>query len=346
MMKNKWLRLMLVCMIALGLQGTAVKAELFSDSNSPKQNTPRIKINGQSVQVNPQHPATFRQNLIYVPVDFFEHPSLQLSVFAFQVQDGIHADLLNSKTKITLNTSQASYTYGNFKTSDSFGIGETKTASWEGEGPYTDGNKLMVPLKEISERMGISVKWDKQSKTALLITDAEYQSQLDSVEEWEEWLGQSPVDEDDPYSPAVTEKELIEYITDQGLHVVDYEIVSKYKAIVLEIGESEASLYTLERLRNGGIASRDVEMASGTDDEGFTVLHAYGYIGVTAHESTKIHDIEYFVVTTSDGGGNEVKEKRLFEGKQGVLVKLPNGDASGTVDFYGQNGFVHHTYFW
>lgn len=345
-MKKTWLISMLICMIIIGLHTTVVEAERFSSSISPqKKYTPQIKINGQSVRVNPHHPAALRQNKVFVPIDFFEHPSLQLSVFVFRVEDGIHADLLNPKTKITLNTSQASYTYGNFRTSDSFGIEEMKTTIWEGEGPYTDGNKLMVPLKEISERMGIRVKWDKQSNTVLLTTDAEYQSQLDSVEEWEEWLGESPVEEDDPNSPAVTEEELLEYITDQGLNVVDYEIVSKYKAVVLEMGETEASLYTLERLRNGGIASRDVEMASGADDEGVTVLHAYGYIGVTVHDTAKIHDIEYFVMTTSDGG-NELKVKRLIEGKKGVLVKLPNGDGGGTVDFYGKSGFVHNVAFW
>ncbi len=302
---------------------------------------PNVLIDDQPITFANNHQALLRGNRVYVPIDVFEHPSIQANAWEHPAKEGYTGSLINHKVQLTVDTTRTSYSYRDNETDSD----KTMIASWNGSLPFVEENKLMVPLRIIAEHLGIQVKWNKKTNTISLFTDAEYRGQLDSAEDWEQWLGEEPMEEDDLSGEAVTEPELNAYFAANKLVIADYEIVSRYAAVALEIKQSESSVFTVDRRKNGQLGW-DMSIKTGADEAGFSVHRTNGFVSVAVYDEAMKDEAEYGVVTFFYGKGQSKTEKIYFEGKSGFLVRVPDSDVTGTVKFYGKDGFIYEDTFW
>jgi hypothetical protein len=314
---------------------------VVSAASEPSTGIPSLLIDDQPVPYMKNHQAIMRNNRVYVPIGVFEHPSIQANVWVHPNEEEYTGSLINHKVQLTFDTTRTSFSYSDNETDNH----KTTIASWNGSTPFVHDKELMVPLRAIAEKLGIQVKWNNKTSVASLTTDAEYREQLDTVEEWEDLLGEQPIEEDDLSGETLTEPELTAYFADNDLAIADYEIVSRYAAVVLEIDESESSVFTVERRKNGRLGW-DISIKSGANDEGFSVHRTNGFVSVAVYDDTLKQEAEYGVVTFYYGKGESKTEKIYFEGKSGFLVKIPDSQVTGTVRLYGKNGSIYEDTFW
>ncbi|MFX3635487.1 MAG: stalk domain-containing protein [Candidatus Pristimantibacillus sp.] len=128
---------------------------------------PQVMINQQLVQFNGPHQPTITNNRVYVPVDFFEHSSIQANVFEHMNEGEVYSSLGNHKILLSIDTNWDSYFYS---------VGEDDRdnkmeGSWWNSPPFVQGSKLMVPLRIIAERLGVQVQWNTETQTAMLCKD-------------------------------------------------------------------------------------------------------------------------------------------------------------------------------
>jgi len=305
------------------------------------QTRAKVKV-GQDLAVFPEaFPAVIRNDRLYVPIRFFEHVGIQAQVSSYDATG--EADLLikNFRSSIQMKIGQELYRYFLYKNEQNY----SRTAA--GMAPYWEGGQPMVPLRPVAEALGLEVSWDSADRAAILLTDDAYRANLHTAQEWQSWLGDLPADEDYETVAAISEDEMKRYIDEGKLEILDYKLVSKYKAVVLEIRGEEASVYAVLRSRNGKLKSEDVTYWTDADAEGFSAKRGYGFVGLVIHETGQPRGIEYGIVNTYFNQGEVKKEKVTFEpGKNGLLVKLPTASAAGTVYFYGKNGYSHEVRFW
>jgi hypothetical protein len=81
-----------------------------------------------------------------------------------------------------------------------------------------------------------------------LSTNDEYRSNLESAEEWAAWLSEYPLSDDDPYGNAITEDEIDAYIAQHNTSIVDYAVISKYAAFVLQVTDADVEMFLVQRL--------------------------------------------------------------------------------------------------
>lgn len=301
----------------------------------------KVKVGGELAVFPAAYPAVIRGDRLFVPIRFFEHAGIQAQVSSYEATG--EADLLikNFRASIQLKIGQETYRYFLYKDEQNY----TKTAA--GMAPYLEDGLPMVPLRPIAEALGLEVSWDSADRAALLLADEAYLGNLHTAQEWRDWLGELPANEAYESVPAITDAELVKFIQDQALAIPDYKLLSKYKAIVLEVRGEESSVYAVQRTRNGKLKSEDVTYWTDADEDGFSAKRAYGFVGVVVHEKAQAHEIGYGIVNTYYNEGEVKKEKVTFEGgKTGLLVKLPAASAAGTVYFYGNKGYSHEVRFW
>lgn len=337
------------CFVALIilLVVTSLPRNVEATGESKNAETLKIMINSEPVDIIQSYPTELLNNRVYVTFDIFEHPSIQATISDFNVEDGIIVSIYKGNININIDSRNDIYYITDLDDEEIVSGNEEyatsrKKLKWDGATPLIDGGKLMFPLKEIAELIGIQINWDHDTKTVHLSTNEEFQSDLESVKDWEEWMGYKPVDE--TFNP-ITEEELVSYITDNNQFIVDYKIESDSPAVVLEVKGSESSLYAMNRLRNGEIGEDSLTYWHSEDEEGFSVHRGYGFVGIVVHERAKEHGADYCVVRAVTNGVTS-KEMVDLVGKQGILVKLPAANAVGTVTFYSDEGYVHDVMFW
>jgi len=212
--------------------------------------------------------------------------------------------------------------------------------------PFLRGEEPMIPLREAAEELGLEVGWDNASKTALVTSDETYRAELSSSEEWAEQVGQLPVDWDETEASAITEEELLAYIKEKGLKIADYKLDGKYAAVVLEVGEGEASTYGIRRLQSGELGREDILIYTGADEEGVSVKRSHGYLAVAIHDKAKKHRITSCVVSVTEDGVARKLKFPLEEGGNGYLIPIGDKIQAGLVNLYGEDGFVYEKMFW
>ncbi len=316
-------------------------SQSMAQQSAVKPRAITVKINEMTVYDQLEDPHVLRKNRLYVPVGFFEHSSIQANIMEDYIDGTYSAILINHKTHLIIDSNLDYYIFSHFNDDNE----ERAIGKWGDSPPFVDKGKLMIPLRAVAEALGLQVEWDNRTRTATLISDKQYRDELESKEDWEEWMGEKPMDEDDASGAAITDEELNLYFKQENLFVIDYEIVSKYTAVVSTMNGSESLVFAVERLKNGGLG---YESAIGTsaNEEGISVHRTHGFVSIVVYESAKEHEIEYCVIKTFLGKGEVKEEKLLFEDKQGFLVRMPEREVAGTVTFYGKNGFIHESRFW
>ena len=300
-----------------------------------------VTINHIPVYDQQYDPSVIHKNRLYVPASFFEHYFIQADINEYFDNGTYYTTIINHKTYLNINSDLDYYGYSYNDSEDE----ERMTGKWGESPPIVVKGKLMIPLRTVAEVLGLQVEWDNHTRTASLISDKQYQDELEPIEDWEAWMGEQPMDPEDASGAAISDEELNLYFKENNLSVVDYEIVSKYTAVVLTINGSESSVFAVERLRNGELGY-ELSIGSSADEEGVSVHRTHGFVSIAVYEGAKEHEIEYCVINTYYNKGEVKKEKLNFDGKQGFLVPLPGTDAAGTVTFYGKNGFIHEVRFW
>ncbi|MHA7963222.1 copper amine oxidase N-terminal domain-containing protein [Paenibacillus sp. CAU 1782] len=325
---------------------TPVFAADSNSSHADRQSVhnPSITINGKNITFEGPLPALVNGKT-YVPVQLFEHAEIQANIWEFL--NGKDPNLTISYSNESLNVyldrrEYMVYTY--------MPDGERKQTpmEWSSPAPYLLDGDIMVPLRWIAERMGITVEWNAQTSTAILTTDEIFRAELDLPEEWEEWLGEKPMKIDDPTGLAITEDELSEYATSNELFVLDSRIVDKYTAIFLYISEEDGSqsLTTkyVERLRNGSLEG-NISVGVGKNDNDITLRRSGHLLAIGMFEQGLEKNFTHFkVVYYHDGERKETTHS--IAGKQGLFFELPNGVTGGTITFYGEDDYVYETYFY
>lgn len=301
----------------------------------------KVKIGQELISFPEAHPAVIRQDRLFVPIRFFEHAGIQAQVSSYDTTGDADLLIKNFRSSIQMKIGQENYRYFQYKNEQNY------TRSAAGMAPYLEGGQPMVPLRPVAEALGLEVTWDSTDRAAVLLADDAYRSNLHTAKDWSDWLGDLPADEDYESVAAISDEDIKQYILDGKLEILDYKLISKYKAVVLEVRGEETSVYTLQRSRNGKLKGEDVTYWTDADEEGFSAKRGYGFVGIVVHEKGQSHEIEYSIVNTSYNQGEVKKEKVTFDaGKFGLLVKLPTANAAGTVYFYGKNGYSHEVRFW
>jgi Copper amine oxidase N-terminal domain. len=330
-------------LLAFGLiLGLLIPGRSMAQETDTLSRTINVAVNQIPVPSKQHKPFLVRDNRLFVPVDFFEHPSIQANTYEVDDEGIFYASLINHRTEVNIHTN-----WDYFKHKNSDGISDDgEIGEWKDASPIVAKGNLMVPLRTIAETLGLQVEWDITNKTVLLTTDKQYQVGLDPIEDWETWMGEKPMEEEDLSGVAITDDDIRHFFKQNDISAVDFKIVSKYAAVVLELDDSESSsVYALERLRNGELGT-GLSIVSRADEEGVTVKRTNGFVAIAVLNSAKDREFEYCIVKTYDDNGEAVKEKFSFEKKQGILAPLNGEKTIGTVTFYGKKGFTHEVFFW
>lgn len=202
--------------------------------------------------------------------------------------------------------------------------------------------------RAIAERIGISVGWDVATRTAIITTDDDFRDELESPEEWEDWLGMKPIEMDDTSGEEITEEELNEFLKSNGLPVLDSRIIDKYTAVLLHIEEEDGveslTLEYVDRLKNGSLGwSMGFGMGDNGDD--VQVKRSGQLVSVGMFDQGLKKQFSHFEVSY------KVHDKRVthtydMAGKQGMFFDIPEEVKGGEIIFFGKNGYTFETYFW
>jgi hypothetical protein len=278
---------------------------------------------------------------VYVPVRFVEHPQIQGQFLIAEEAGTRSVSIYRDDVNIGFVLGQGTFRYRQMS-----GDRETShTEDLDGAVPFLQGDEAMIPLRPFAEALGIEVKWDNRTKSALVITGEKYRNELESKEEWAERIGEYPVEWDDKSAKAITEEELKAFIEDNKLPIVDYKIDSKYEAVVLEVRGDEASTYSIQRLRNGKLGQENMMISVGEDEEGISYKRSHGYMSVVIYDKAKEHRIDSCVISVYNKG--ETKKLKFDIGdKRGYLLPLSDGVTTGLINLYGEDGFVYEEIFW
>lgn len=328
-------------LITLGLCVVLSLPSQIHASESKSLYATQIVLNDDLVEFPKTLPAVVNNGRVFVPVRFVEHPQIQ-GQFLFAKEQGTQSvSIYRDNVNIGFVLGQGTFRYRQMN-----GVRETShTGDLEGAVPFLQGEEAMIPLRPFAEALGIEVKWDNRTKSALVITGEKYRSELESPEEWAEWVGEYPVEWDEEAAKAITEEELKAYIAERKLPIVDYKLVSKYEAVVLEVREDEASTYSIQRLRNGKLGQENMMISVGEDEEGISFKRSHGYMSVVVYDKAKGHRITSCVISVSNKG--ETKKLKFDIGDQrGYLLPLSEGITSGLINLYGEDGFVYEEIFW
>ncbi|MCR8656620.1 copper amine oxidase N-terminal domain-containing protein [Paenibacillus endoradicis] len=316
-----------------------------SDSSQRSVSQPSVTINGQLITLQGPLP-TLVKGKTYVPAQLFEHPDIQAEINEFLFEDDSSVSILYFNGNLSITPDSSEYWVQDYNDADD---GSYTKIEWKSRPPFLLENDLMVPMREVAERIGISVDWDVTTRTAMLTTDADFRAELESPDDWAEWLGRKPLEIDDPSGKSITEEDLSDYIILNDLTVLDKLILHKYTAVLLIIEEEDDKKFLsrsyVDRLRNGKL---DSSMAMITDeyDGPDVVVHRFGHhvsVGMfeqgLATEYTHF-EVNYFV------DGERVEVTYDIAGKQGMFFDIPEEVTFGNITFYGKNGYTFETYFW
>lgn len=320
-------------------------SSLLPNKSSPAEYVnfqPSISINGNSIHFDTALPELLDGRL-YVNAQFFEHPEIQASVYKFLDQDYSKVSIYHTNGWFHINVDSSVYQFNDNSSIDSL----YNQKEWTTSLPYLAEGDIMVPLRSIAEDIGITVRWDQQSKTTMLVTDSAFQSELSPQEEWNEYLGEKVIELDDPSGKAITEDEIINYITANNLQVLDYKIIHKYMAMLLLIEKEDDIEYlietSIERLRNGKL-DRFVSVGIGGDVNNALVKRSGNLVQVGILSQGINKAFTHFIVTYSNDTRDSVTYN--LEGKQGLIFEVPDGVTFGTIIFYGKDNYTYETYFW
>jgi len=315
-----------------------------SDSNQRSVSQPSVTINGQLITLHGPQP-TLVKGRTYVPAQLFEHPDIQADINEFLFEDDSSVSILYFNGNLSITPDSNEYWVQDYKDNDD---GSYKNIEWQSSPPYLLENDIMVPLREVAERIGISVDWDVATKTAILTTDDDYRTELESPEEWEMWLGEQPLEFDKPSGKAITEEELSDYITKNDLNVLDFRIPHKYEAVLLLIIEEDdekwLQLSFVDRLKNGDLGS-SMGIGIGNDRVDVLVKKSGRHVGIGMFEQGLKKEFTHFVVSYFING-ERVDTTYDIAGKQGMFVDIPEEVSDGIITFYGKNGYTFESYFW
>ena len=342
-----------------------------STTAQPKQTNqvstiqPSITINGKKIS-NYLTPPQLINGRIYVDVGIFEHSDIQGDVQEFLEEDYTSVSITHFHSLIRIDLNSPVYRTDYLSSEEGL---HWSDVPWKTEIPFIENGSIMVPLREIAERLGIEVGWDNATRTAMLITDEAYRAELEPIDDWEHWIGVKPMKHNDPNGKAITEEELIAYFAENDYEVYDYKIIDHYTAIALTpyafeyseyedvdkeysddypgqfdiYGKDAIVLFEIQRLRNGEL-SLATGFGTGEDAEGFSVRAIWDYLSIVLYPKALEKEITHLTVDyyTSDEQ-REVVTYQL-DNKKGILIPIP--DVSyGTVKFYGKNNYYYETYF-
>lgn len=304
---------------------------------------PSVTINGQLITLQGPQP-TLVKGKTYVPAQLFEHPDIQADITEFLYEDdsSVLISHFNGNLKIYADKSNYMFIDSSVDVADIM-------IDWQSPPPYLLEDDIMVPLRATAERIGISVDWDVATRTAILTTDDHYRAELQSPEEWEMWLGEQPLEYDDTSGKVITEEELSDYITSNGLHVLDKIILDKYTAVVLLIEEEDDKKFLcrnyIDRLKNGKLDSSMSMVIDEYDGPDVAVQRFGHHVSVGMFEQGLYMEYTHFEVDYI-ADGVRVKVTYDITGKQGMFFDIPEEVTFGNVTFYGKNGYTFDTYFY
>ncbi|MFC7148033.1 stalk domain-containing protein [Cohnella cellulosilytica] len=320
-----------------------IQANAAGEERGPaKHPLARVAVNGEYVEFPESLSATIIDGRVFVPIRLVQHSQIQADYLFGQERNGLfYLSVKGPLNYITL-------AFGNgvkmLRISD-YDSEDSRQEELGGAVPYIQGEEAMVPLRVLGEAMGLDVEWDNEAKVARLETDEKYEAELESAEEWEEGMGEYPVHWDEQFAEPITEEELLSFIEENRLSIADYRLEYEYAAIVLEVGEHESIIYTVDRLRNGQLGAHDLRFSAGENGEGISVKKAAGYLSVAIHEKARQHQIDSCIVSFSING--EMKRLKFDIGdKPGYLLPIGQDVTSGKIYLYGNDGFFYENWFW
>ncbi|WP_239618570.1 copper amine oxidase N-terminal domain-containing protein [Cohnella mopanensis] len=311
-----------------------------AEPQSPTLKDTRVTINNERVLFQDSLPAVVKNGRIFVPIRIFEHSQIQGQYLTTKGRSEI--SIYNHNAQINMAIGEETYRYRQVDGNRDI----TSTRDLKGAPPYLQDQEAMIPLRPVAEALGIEVKWNNQTKSVALGTDEKYRSELDPEEEWVEWMGRKPIDWDDNSAKPITEEELKAYIKEKKLSISDYVISSKYEAVVLEVRESEASTYSVQRLRNGELGAEGMMIVVAPDEEGISVKRSHGYLSVVIYDNKKLHRINSCEISAYSEGKSKKLKFALDGGKQGYLLPLNEGITEGIMKLYGDEDYVYERKFW
>lgn len=302
---------------------------------------PSVTINGNSYTFKGMLP-TIKGGTLFVPVELFEHVDIQADITKHISKAYSSVFISHFNGAISIYPDQSEYVFNDLyiKSSD-------VKMKWNSLPPYLIDDDFMVPLRVLAEQMGLSVSWDITTNTANINSNAEYQAELESPEEWEAWQGTKPIALDDPSGKPITKDELMEYTKSTGLLLLDSKIIDKYTAEIICIEEEDgvkSLMYTtVDRLKNGGLGWR-VSIHSDENEEDVQVKRNGNLVSVGMFEQGLKRRFTHFEISYITHGVRE-SIKYDITGKQGLIVEIPLDVTGGSVIFYGKRGYMFSSYF-
>jgi len=316
----------------------------LSDSIQRSAIQPSVTINGINFSFQDELP-TLIEGKTFVPTQLFEHPDIQADITKFIDNPYPHVFISHFNGALSIYPDKSDYMFSDYNEE----IEDSDVwIDWKSPTPYLSGSDIMVPLRAIAERIGISVDWDVATRTAIITTDDDFRAELESPEEWDDWLGMKPIELDDPSREAITEQELTEFAILSGLPVLDSRIIDKYTAVLLHIEEEDGveslTLKYVDRLKNGSL-DWSMDLGMGDDGDDVQVKRSGQLVSVGMFDQGLKKQFSHFEVSY------KVHDKRVthtfdIAGKQGMFFDIPEEVTSGEITFFGKNGYTFETYFW
>jgi len=316
----------------------------LSDSIQRSVIQPSVTINGMNVSFQGPLPALV-DGTTYVTTQLFEHPDIQADITEFlgSKYPTVYFSHFNGALDVYQDSSKYRFIDFNVDAEESESL-----IDWKSPSPYLSEGDIMVPLRAIAERIGISVGWDVTTSTATLTTDEDFRAELESREEWAEWLGMKPIEFDDPSGVEITKEELIDFVSSTGLPVLDSRIIDKYSAVLLYIevddGVESLMLRDVERLRNGNLDLGSTGLGMGDNEVDIKVKRIGDLVSVGMFKQGLDKEFTHFEVSYYVQGETVAVTYDITD-KQGMFIDIPEDVTSGGITFYGKNGYTFETYF-
>ncbi|GGD86603.1 stalk domain-containing protein [Paenibacillus nasutitermitis] len=299
-----------------------------------------LTINGEPVEISGISVVWGAGNRLYAPLELFNHPDIQAE-FSIWEDDKGNRDLAiyNYRTSLSLRVGESFYssTGTDSDTPESGDLGDTV--------PFEQNRNVLVPLRFVAERLGLSVNWNVSTNAVNLRTNDEYRSNLESAEEWAAWLSEYPLPDDDLSGNAITEEEIDTYIAQRNTSIVDYAVISKYSAVVLQITDLDVSMFLIQRLKNGGFGEESVRYGVDMPEDGLTVSSYGDYLGIGIHDNAAKANIDSVEVIYRGEQGKLSDSTYPVGNKPGFLIPMPSEAILVSVVFYHEDELVNEIKF-
>ncbi|SEM91304.1 stalk domain-containing protein [Paenibacillus sp. OV219] len=318
--------------IAVGAQHTGHAAAQSVRLHEKQQVS--LSINGEPVGNTDIAVVWGAGNRLYAPLELFNHPDIQAEFSIMDYEGNREVSIYNQQTTLSLRVGESFY--------NSFGSDNDPPESGDlGDAvPFEQNRQVLVPLRFVAEQLGLSVSWNASTNVVNLRTNDEYRSILRSPEHWAAWLSQYPLPDDDPSGKSITEDEIDAYIAQSNTSIVDYAIVSKYAAVVLEISDSDVSMFLIQRLKNGALGEEIVRYGMSMPEDGLTVSYYGDYLGIGIHDNAINANIDSVKVIYRGEQGKFSDLTYPVGNKPGFLIPIPPEATNARVLFYHEADLI------